>query len=394
MISFDFEKNCYGCRNCENICPTKAIKMEKNNEGFLIPIINEKKCIKCNLCNRKCPFLNIKKINKDMKLNKWYSCYMKDEKKRQESSSGGIFPLLADLFVQNNGYVCGCIWNNKIEAVHVITNQKDDINKMKGSKYVQSDLNNIVEEIKDLLHEEKKILFTGTPCQVAAIKNYFSNQKNLYTMAVICEGVSSPKVWEKYKNYEEKVNNSKIKDVKFRCKDIGWEPPIMKIFFESGKVKSQLTYSSNIFGQGFLQGLFFRNSCNNCQYKLENYNADIIVGDLWGVSKDLLKATNNKGISAVYINSVKGMEMFKQINEKIEFQLIDSEKVIKANKMITNSILKHKRRTRFFEYTEKLNVKTNIKKNLDIKNTKKIKNFIKEIAYKTKTYNLIKNIVK
>ena len=127
---------------------------------------------------------------------------------------------------------------------------------------------------------------------------------------------------------------------------------------------------------------------------MENYNADIIVGELWGVSKDLWKATNNKGISAVYINSVKGLETFKQINEKIEFQLIDSEKVIKANKMITNSILKNKRRARFFEYTEKLNVKTNIKKNLDIKNTKKIKNFIKEIAYKTKTYNLIKNIVK
>ena len=289
MIDFDFEKNCYGCRNCENICPTKAIKMKENNEGFLIPFIEKEKCINCGLCNIKCPFLNIKKDNTNMQLRTWYSCYMKDEKKRQESSSGGIFPLLADWVLQSNGYVCGCIWNNEIEAVHVVTNKIEDINKMKGSKYVQSNLKSVVEEINLLLKNEKKVLFTGTPCQVAAIKNYFSNQKNLYTMAVICEGVSSPKVWKKYKCYEEKINNSKIKDVKFRCKDIGWEPPIMKIFFENGKVKSQLTYSANIFGQGFLQGLFYRNSCNNCQYKLENYNADIIVGDLWGASKELLK---------------------------------------------------------------------------------------------------------
>lgn len=394
MINFDFEKNCYGCRNCENICPTKAIKMKENNEGFLIPVIEKEKCINCGLCNKKCPFLNIKEDNTNVQLRMWYSCYMKDEKKRQESSSGGIFPLLADWILQSDGYVCGCIWNNEIEAVHVVSNKKEDIDRMKGSKYVQSNLENIVEELKALLKDERKVLFTGTPCQVAAIKNYFLDEPNLYTMAVICEGVASPKVWREYKNYIEKKNNSKIENVKFRCKDIGWEPPIMKIFFENGKVKSQLTFSANIFGQGFLQGLFYRNSCNNCQYKLENYNADIIVGDLWGASNELLKLTNNKGISAVFVNTLKGKELFGKIKENMVFELIDFQRVIKENKMIIESRKKHKNREKFFDNINDVDIKTNIKKNLKLKKHKQFKNSIKEIAYKTKTYNFIRNIVK
>lgn len=394
MIDFDFDKNCYGCRNCENICPTKAIKMEENSEGFLMPVIDKEKCINCGLCNKKCPFLNIQENDEKIKLNKWYACYMKDEEKREGSSSGGIFPILAEWILKNNGYVCGCVWNKELEAIHIVTNKQEDIDKMKGSKYVQSNLKEVVIEIKDLLKKGKKVLFTGTPCQVSAIKNYLPNEQNLYTMAVVCEGVASPKVWRKYKEHTEKVNNSKLKNVRFRSKDIGWEPPVMKQFFENGKIKSQLTYSTNIYGKGYLQGLYYRKSCNNCQYKLKNYNADIIVGDLWGASKELLRQTKNKGISAVLINTKKGEEIFDKVQSKMTFKLVDAGKVIERNEMIVKPIKCHINRDRFFDNLDKVEIDKKINQNLRLKKSKQLKNLIKEIAYKTKTYNLIRNIVK
>lgn len=394
MIDFDFEKKCYGCRNCENICPAKAIKMKENNEGFIIPIIDKEKCIDCGLCNQKCPFLSIEEKDKKIRLNTWYACFMKDEKKRKESSSGGVFPLLAEWVLKNDGYVCGCVWNKELEATHIVSNRQEDINKMKGSKYVQSNLNNAVAKIKTILIKERKVLFTGTPCQVAAIKKFLPNEQNLFTMAVICEGVASPKVWKKYKDYIEKKNKSKLKEVKFRDKDIGWEPPVMKQFFENGKVKSQLTYSTNIYGKGYLQGLYYRSSCNNCQYKFENYNADIVVGDLWGVDKNLLKETKNKGISAVLINTEKGKDMFQKIQNKMTFNLIDFKKVIEENKMIIDSIECHKNRNIFFKDLDKININKNINKNLNVNMQKQLKNLIKEIAYKTKTYDLIRRIIK
>ena len=394
MIDYDFDKNCYGCRNCENICPTKAIKMKENNEGFLMPVIDKEKCINCGLCDKKCPFLNIEENEEKIKLNKWYACYMKDEKKREESSSGGIFPILAEWILKNDGYVCGCIWNKKLEAIHIVTNKPEDINKMKGSKYVQSDLKEVVVEIKVLLRKNKYVLFTGTPCQVAAIKSYFQNEQNLYAMAVICEGVASPKVWRKYKEYTEKLNNSKLKNVKFRSKDIGWEPPVMKEFFDNGKVKSQLTYSTNMYGKGYLQGLYYRKSCNNCEYKFKNYNADLIVGDLWGADKELLKETKNKGISAVLINTKKGERIFNEIQNKIIFKLIDAKKVIEQNKMVVQSMECHINRDKFFKNLDEVEINKIINRNLKFKKSTLIKNLIKEIAYKTKTYNLIRNIVK
>lgn len=194
VINFDFENNCYGCRNCENICPKKAIKMINNEEGFIIPKIDYEKCIDCGLCTQKCPYLH--NNQETLMKRKWYGGYLKDEKERMQSTSGGMFTALANWFLDNDGYVCGCVWNEELEATHIITNKIKDIQRMRGSKYVQSNLNSCVLEIKKLLAHHK-VLFTGTPCQVAAIKKYNENNENLYTMALICEGVSSPKVWKK-----------------------------------------------------------------------------------------------------------------------------------------------------------------------------------------------------
>ena len=392
VINFNFENNCYGCRNCENICPQKAIKMVENQEGFLIPKIDYEKCVDCGLCAQKCPYLQVNK-NQSLQEKKWYACYLIDEEKRKQSASGGIFAALADLLIKNDGYVCGCIWNENLEAVHIITNKPEEIEKMKGSKYVQSNLKDCAPTIqKMLLHH--KVLFTGTPCQVAAIKKYVGNNENLYTMSVICKGVPSPKVWKKYVQNLEKNNKSKLLNVQFKNKEIGWEPPVMKQFFENGKITSKLSFSTDLYGIGFLQGLFYRNSCSNCQYKLAGYNADIVVGDFWGASKSIVQETNNKGVSAVLVNSKKGQELFSQIASQIKFYSMNEEDIIRENQMIIKSVTIHPNRNKFYENIDRIDINQNIRDNIILPVNKKLKNVIKELAYKTKTYDFIRKLIK
>ena len=391
VINFDFENNCYGCRNCENICPKKAIKMIKNEEGFIIPKIDYEKCIDCGLCTQKCPYLQ--NNQETLMKEKWYGGYLKDEKERIQSTSGGMFTALANWFLDNDGYVCGCVWNEELEATHIITNKIKDIQRMRGSKYVQSNLNSCALEIKKLLAHHK-VLFTGTPCQVAAIKKYNENNENLYTMAIICEGVSSPKVWKKYVNYLENKYKSKLINVQFRNKEVGWEPPVIKFFFKNGIVKSCLTFSTDLYGKAFLQGMTYRKSCNNCQYKLSGYNADIIVGDLWGAKKTIIEESDNKGISAILVNSKKGEELLKQIAPAIKIYSLEPEEIIKNNQKIIKSAELHKNREYFFKNIDNVEIEKNIKKNIILPKNKKIKNIVKEMAYKTKTYNMIRKIIK
>lgn len=391
-INFNFEENCYGCRNCENICPKAAIKMIENSEGFLVPVIDDKKCVNCGLCVKKCPYLQANK-KEIIKPKKWYACYLKNEEERQLSTSGAIFPALANWFLSNDGYICGCVWNDELEAIHIITNKQEELQRMKGSKYVQSNLTNCAVTIKELLANHK-VLFTGTPCQVAAIKKYNEGNSNLYTMAVVCEGVPSPKVWKKYVKYLEEYNKSKLVNVQFRNKEIGWEPPVMKKVFQNGRIKSCLTYSTDLYGKAFLQGMYYRKTCNHCQYKLSGYNADIIVGDLWGADKSIIKESNNKGISAILINTERGEALFEQIASQLECYPIQQEDVIRNNQMIIKPIEVHPNREKFYQNIDKISIENNIKNNLIVPKKKKIKNVVKEIAYKTKTYDIIRNIIK
>lgn len=386
MIYFDFEKKCYGCRNCENICPVKAITMIENKEGFLMPHVDENKCIKCGLCEKKCPYINCQK--KQKVLDKaWYSCYDNDEEKRMHSTSGGIFPVLAQYVIENDGYVCGCVWDEKMKPVHVISNSLEYIEKMRGSKYMQSDLLDIARCVEEKL-KGSTVLFSGTPCQVAAIKQYINNNENLITCSIICEGAGPYKVWEKYKEYLEKKYKTKMIKALFRKKEIGWDSPIAQYTFENGRVRKTLSYGYDLYVRGFLEGLFYRNSCNACQYKDDGHNSDIIIGDLWGANREEIKKSNNQGISLVIVNSHKGEKVFNEINKKMSTNIIEDKSFYASNnKMLMKPIEKNKNRDLFFNEIDSMDIKDNIYRNL---NSNNIKAMVKEILYKTKIYTFIK----
>lgn len=388
MIDFDFNSNCYGCRNCEIICPQKAIKIRENDEGFLIPSVDINLCVKCGLCEKKCPYLNFKKMNTEIKEKKWYSCYLRDLNDRINSTSGGVFPVLAEYFIKNNGYVCGCIWNDEMKPVHILSNKIEDVNKMRGSKYLQSNLEDVFSKIKKVI-DTNIVLFTGTPCQIAAVKLYIGEHKNLYTCGLICEGAGSVKVWKKYKNYLECKYNAKLIKASFRNKEIGWDSPITAYEFDNGKTIKTLSYEFDWYVKGFLQALYYRNSCNTCQYKGNGHNSDILIGDLWGANKELLDNSENKGISAVIINSEKGKEIFNFVLDKFVFAEVNPDNVITYNKLLMEPINKNINRDKFYNQIDNIDIVKNIKNNIKVNF---LRRWIKEFLYKIKLFKFLKGL--
>lgn len=387
MINFDFNKYCYGCRNCENICPVNAIKMIENKEGFLIPQIDNEKCINCGACDKKCPYLNYKEYG-NLKEKTWYGAYNKEKKEREKSTSGAIFPAIAEYFLKNNGLVVGCVWNEDMKPVHILTDKIEDVNRMRGSKYLQSDMQNVINKIKSEI-DKRKVLFTGTPCQVAAVKLHIGEHKNLYTCGLICEGVGSYKIWKKYVEVLEKKYNSKMINASFRNKEIGWNSPVAVYEFLNNKVRKTLSFEFDPYVRGFLQSLYYRNSCSNCQYKGNGHNSDILIGDLWGATREQLQETEYKGISAVILNSNKGIELFDVVKSKISHESIEPEKVIKFNALLMKPKEKNANRDNFFEKLDEMNIVKNINQNVYEKKTKRIS---KEILYKIKLFKVLKRL--
>lgn len=390
MIDFDFEKRCYGCSACSNICPQNAICMKKNQEGFLIPIINKEKCINCGLCDKVCPHKNEKEVNEVTKSDKFMCAYRKDNNKYKSYTSSGIFSALALIFLNDGGYVCGCVWNDNMEAKHIVSNKLDDIKRMSYSKYVQSNITEIYKEIETLMKKKIKILFCGTPCQVFSIKKYFEKYDDyLYTLAIVCHGAPSPKVWEKYKEKLEKVNDSKMIDANFRYKGkYGWITPFTKYDFENGKSIKKLSFTDDPYVIAFGEDILHRNSCYNCKFKGSNSNADIVAGDYWGCSNKLLAKSKNKGISSLIIHSCKGEKILEEIKECFIYENITIEMMTKENSPVLNPVEFNSKRIGFYEKFKK---NGNIEDLYIVMKSKKHK--IKKIFYKFYVFEILKRIL-
>ena len=210
--------NCTGCAACVDICPQHAIKMLLNQEGFLYPKIDEKRCNLCGLCFTRCPSANPTYVNEQTPC-----CIAAMAPQRANSSSGGAFTVLAEETLRQGGYVCGAAWTDNLEVKHIIISKKEDLYKLQKSKYIQSTVSDIYPQIKKLLAQNKKVFFTGTPCQVAGLNAYLNNKyDNLLTADLICHGVPSPKVFKQYLHELPLRSNENIQSFDFRDKKEGW----------------------------------------------------------------------------------------------------------------------------------------------------------------------------
>lgn len=351
MYFLNDKKDCCGCSACLNICPKKCIKMKADEEGFNYPYIyDEEICIECKLCEKICPILNNEEKNVTPQA---YACKNIDKEIRKESSSGGVFTLIAELILNNNGIVFGATFDENFDVIHEEIQNKDDLHKLRGSKYSQSDLRDSYNKIKKYLDSNKLVLFSGTPCQVGGLYKFLRKKySNLYTVDVACHGVPSPEIFKKYKTYLEKKYNAKIIDFTFRSKEEGWTNYKIKASFKNGQVFSEYGYE-NLYMKGFIKNLYIRPACIDCKFKNFSSGSDIMLADYWGYDSKFKKFDNNTGVSLVFTNSDNGRNLFNMIKKDIKLEETDIEHAIKYNPCIIESVKMHKKSKKFYKNINK-----------------------------------------
>ncbi|MGB8454043.1 MAG: Coenzyme F420 hydrogenase/dehydrogenase, beta subunit C-terminal domain [Anaerocolumna sp.] len=318
MINLHNEKeNCCGCTACMNICPTDSITMEEDEEGFLYPVIDTKTCVECGACVRVCAF-HIKayeeKIPKDQKV---YGVKHQDLKVRKMSSSGGAFTAISDYVLNRGGVVYGAVFNDSFEVIHSKALNEEQRNKMRGSKYVQSNLGTIFGEIRTTLETGQLVLFTGTPCQTGGLKSFLGKEyPNLILCDIVCHGVPSPKIWKDYKTLLEIKYQDKINGVNFRNKDSGWQNSSLKVTFSRYEHKKSM--QEDPYYILFFNHLIIRPSCHQCVYASYHRVTDITLADFWGIESSYKTFQDDIGVTLVLINSTKGKELVENIRENTD----------------------------------------------------------------------------
>lgn len=337
--------NCVGCCGCEVACPVDAIKMIRKKDGFLYPSVDENICILCGKCLRVCPTqqqLKPTPIPKD--------CYavQAGKEKQMESSSGGVFPLLAMSIINSGGYVAGAIYGEDFYVHHILSNCKEDVRRMCSSKYVQSDTRNIFEEVRKILSEGKEVLFTGTACQIAGLNGYLGKEYvNLYTVDVVCHGVPSPDVYYEYLE-EQKAISGEIEEINFRKKDIlGWKSGV---YIEFKNKKQYIAKGYDPYMAVFLNDWGLRECCYSCEFKEARYS-DITLGDFWGIERLDSEMEKGYGTSVVLTNTEKGKLLLQRIESDLyRKKTFKSSEAIRFNPSIQRSVQYKKYREIFFQY--------------------------------------------
>ena len=347
----DLTKPCAGCGLCATICPTSAICLETDDEGFLQPVLDEQICIRCGLCFEKCILQN-EEVRQAVR--KTYAAFSIDEQIRYQSTSGGIFTELARIVLEQfHGVVIGAAYQSDFSVKHEIIRSSKEISRLRQSKYIQSDVSGVYKEI-DKIEDDVMILFVGTPCQIAAFHQYMKKRSNpaIY-VDFICRGVNSPGVFQYYLRELEQENESKITKVWFKNKDDGWNHFQTRIEFENGTIYKKDRYQ-DAFMRGFLKhNLYMRNSCHDCHFKGEERIADITLADFWGISFEDEAIDIENGVSAVMIHSDIGERFFSMMEENIYFEEKDIENVRRGNGCIDISVKNGKRCAEFYERLKK-----------------------------------------
>lgn len=368
MINIKEKVKCCGCTACYNICPKQAIKMEADEEGFLYPKVNKEKCIECGLCNKVCP-IEIKQKTIE-KVQGAFVMRSKDYEVLMNSTSGGFITPLIDYVLSKDGIICAASYDDNFKVVHTIIKEKDEaaIKKIRGSKYVQSYLGDVFSKIKDYLNKKQLVCFVGTTCQVNGLKAYLQKDyEQLITVDLVCHGSPSPKLWEKYLNYQKEKYHSDIKEIIFRNKTYGYHSGTMKICFSNGKTyfgSARVDYML----KSFFKEIASRPICFHCPFKTLERCSDFTIYDCWHAA-DLVSdlKDDDRGYTNVMVQSNKGMCILEKIKDAYEIYPVDNNKAIKLDgSMVLKSAVPHVRRKEYYKDLEINELKTHIKKYIPV----------------------------
>lgn len=370
------EDECVGCGACAEVCPTEAIRMVEI-DGFYYSHISKELCINCGKCKRICPQYNIDSASlKNSIKHKAYALENANDDIRMKSSSGGVFFELASFFIEKGGVVFSPCFDENFKLAHREISSSIDLSKALGSKYIQSEAWQSYPKVKKYLEKGIKVLFTGTPCQITALKAYLGKEyENLYTQDLVCHGVSSKKYFDAYRDYLKKKYNRKIINFYYRNKDNGWDPYSIKVIFEDGSEIVEIC-RENVYFSLFLRNYILRLSCyENCVGRKEERKSDITLADFWGINKH-----DNTGTSMVITHSEKGEEMLASIRNKMRrFETVPFEEAIKSNSSYNHGISKPLDKD-FFDKETKINFEYLSRKYVDVNIIKKINRKIQRIV--------------
>jgi len=363
MIQIKNKSDCNGCMACYNICPTNAINMKSDIEGFWYPCVDGEKCIKCKKCIHTCPVINYSANSKFVKesciYKKAFALKYNDEAVRSRSSSGGAFFAIAQTIISMGGYVVGAAFDEYYGVRHILVNSVGSLHEVMGSKYAQSNIGLIYKQIERLLKAGSLLLFVGTSCQVEGLKGYLKRQyEGLICVDLICMGIPSPGLWNRYLSaYFDRDN---IESINFKDKTKGWHRFCIS-------VKSKLNHgedfledgADNYYMESMLKGYSLRPSCFKCDFKNEYKMADITIADCWGCETYLPELDDNKGLSMVIVHSEIGMktlEKLRKIND-IEIVEFDYAEVLEYNSNYDKCAKPNRYRSVFWNVSNRISLR-------------------------------------
>lgn len=340
------KKECCGCTACMHVCPIKCIVMHEDEEGFLYPAIEKEKCIDCHQCEKVCPVRNTDNVNRKTETLVGYN---RNEEIRNHSSSGGIFSVIAEWILQQDGVVFGAAFDENFEVHHIAVETKEELAKLRGSKYVQSRLENVYPEVKQYLKMKRKVLFTGTACQIAGLRKYLDKEyESLYTVDILCHGVPSPKIWRIYLEEKKKQYNGSVEKVEFRNKTNGWKNYLINIEFSYMK-RYCVHFLKDKFMTMFLDNIDLRPSCYSCHFKGVPRISDMTIGDSWGIEKKMPEMDDDKGTSIILLHSLKGERMFEAIKQNLIVKEARLDEVLPSIADSRRSVETHPNRKKYWE---------------------------------------------
>lgn len=343
---------CSGCTACAAACPVQCIDMTADRDGFLYPKIRSDACIHCGKCLRTCPVLNRK--SPETQLPAAFSAKNRDTECRKESSSGGVFSALAEEVIAGNGVVFGAAVAEDLRIKHIAVDNTMDLVRLRGSKYVSSELGGTFSRVRELLRAGRPVLFCGTPCQVEGLLGYLHRPyDNLLTVDFICHGVPSAKVWEAYLQERTHRGGSNITSVSFRSKQTGWKNYSMKIRFADDSVYCS-SMRDDPYLQAFRENISLRPSCHNCAFKGANRKSELSLADFWGIQHIDPAQDDNLGTSLVFVHSQKGHEILNRITDRITLRQTDAQGAIAHNSAMVRSVSAHHFRQYFFHMLGKI----------------------------------------
>jgi len=346
--------NCCGCTACYNICPTSAITMQPNDEGFLYPVVDSSRCCNCNKCEKACP-INYPPVLADS----FADCAVaqnEDAEVLNESTSGGFIDALCKYIIdERNGYVVGVAYDSSFMPFHMITDSYDTAKSFRNSKYAQSEMGDIFKSVLNLLNDGKLIMFIGTPCQIAGLKSFLkTDYDNLITVDLVCRSIPSPKLWRMYLDWQEERYGSKIKNVSCRKKTYGYHSGALEIVFENGK-HYKGSNRVDYYMKSFHKDICSRLSCYDCQFKTKHRCSDFTVFDSWKphmVTSPPLK-DNDRGYSNVIVHSENGRSIMADL-KGIALYPTDADRIFSVmGRMVDTSIEYKKERSAFYDELNK-----------------------------------------